>query len=663
MIVDVASILGPDGLVANRLDEYEHRPQQLEMAHAVTESIAAGRHLVIEAGTGIGKSFAYLVPAILAATADQSPAGRRQRIVISTHTISLQEQLISRDLPFLNAVLPLEFSAVLVKGRGNYISRRRLAGALSRERSMFTDPEELSQLEQLVNWSTQTTDGSRADLDFRPLGSVWDEVGSDRGNCLRRNCPTYEDCFYYRARRRTWNADILVVNHALFFSDLSLRRDGGSLLPEYDVVILDEAHTVEAVAADHLGLTATSGQLDFTLNRLYNDRNQRGLLVHHQRDDLQRLTLQARLAGQQFFDELRSWQEQHAHPNGRVLTPPPLNNSISHELSRLANSVAELSAEIEPDEERIELTSAAERIDSLSLALETWLAQGLDDAVYWIETRRSRRRTSTRLVSSPIDIGPILRETLFQQVRSVVLTSATLAVGEENFDFFTGRLGVSGADLKRLGSPFDYQSQCRLILPATMPDPSRADDYANAATEAIRRHVESSQGRALVLFTSYSMLRHCGEALASWFEQQGLVLFCQGEDLSRTAMLDRFREEPRAVLFGTESFWQGIDVPGDALQTVIITRLPFSVPDHPLLEARLDRIRQRGGNPFLEYQLPEAVIKLKQGFGRLIRRNTDTGRVVILDPRICSKPYGRVFLESLPECRIEMDDGWEEPAD
>ncbi len=662
MTVDVDAILGLDGLIARRMQDYESRPQQLQMAEAVADAIAAREHLVVEAGTGVGKSFAYLAPAILAAAADPGAEGRRTRVVISTHTISLQEQLITRDIPFLNAVLPVEFSAVLVKGRANYISLRRLAGTLARQRSMFHHTDELEQLETLVHWSTQTTDGSRTDLDFRPRGTVWDEVVSDRNNCLRRGCPTHDECFYYKARRRAWNADLLVVNHALFFSDLAVRRNGGRLLPDYDVAILDEAHTIETVAADHLGLVATSGQLEFVLNRLYNDRNNRGLLVHHQQRSLQQLTQETRHAATEFFAALRDWQQQRQEPNGRVRVPPPLLNQVSAPLRQLAQGVLDVAATLDREEERLELTAAAERATGLATAVETWLIHGIDDAVYWMESQHGPRRVATRLVSSPIDVAPILRESLFQAVPSVILTSATLAVGADNFDFCTGRLGLTGARQLRVGSPFDYASQCRLILPATMPDPSKGDAFANACTEAIRRHVAASPGGTLVLFTSYSMLDHCSQALSSWMDQQGLPLFCQGEDLSRTLMLERFRKEPRAVIFGTESFWQGIDVPGDALQTVIIAKLPFSVPDHPLLEARLERIRQRGGNPFIDYQLPEAVIKFKQGFGRLIRRTTDSGRVVILDPRIGSKPYGRVFLESLPRCRIEIDDAWEDPS-
>ena len=662
----VHSILGPGGRIAQRLETYETRPQQLEMAEAVAEAIKGRQHLVVEAGTGVGKSFSYLVPAILAVAADNADTAdtthhdRPRRIVVSTHTIALQEQLISRDIPFLNAVLPLEFSAVLAKGRSNYISLRRLAGAVAREGSMFNEPGEVQQLESLVEWSLKTDDGSRSDLGFRPLGTVWDEVVSDRNNCLRRSCPRHNECFYYQALRRAQNADILVVNHALFFSDLSVRRAGGRLLPDYDVVILDEAHTVEAVAADHLGLTVTSGQLDFALNRLYNDRLNRGLLVHHQQRGLQKLAMDARLAAGHFFESLRDWQDGHDAANGRVRVPPSLPNHLSEPLRQLAGNVLDASEKIDGDAERIELKAAAERAGDLAGAVDAWMSQQVKDSVYWIETQKRGRHSSTRLASSPIDVSVLLKELLFEQVPTAVLCSATLAVGRDNFEFSTGRLGLTGARHLRLGSPFDFSSQCRVILPERMPDPQQTTEYTRACSDAIQRHVASSRGGTLVLFTSYAMLRSCADQLSDWCQRQGRPLFCQGESLSRTVLLEKLRQEAGAVLFGTESFWQGVDVPGDALETVIITRLPFSVPDHPLLEARLERIRSRGGDPFSEYQLPEAVLKLKQGFGRLIRRATDSGRVVILDPRIRTRPYGRVFLDSLPECRVETEETWDD---
>lgn len=657
-MVTPANILGPNGAIAARLARYESRVEQMEMAVAVADAFRNQHHLVVEAGTGVGKSFAYLVPAILAATAPRDEDAPPMRIVVSTHTISLQEQLIAKDLPLLNAIIPREFTAVLVKGRGNYISMRRLNLANERADSLFARPAEVDQLRRITQWANSSRDGSLSDLTFRPGGAVWDEVASDSNNCLGRNCEHYEACFYYRARRRVENAQILIVNHALFFSDLALRSQGASILPNYQAVVFDEAHTVEAVAADHLGIGVTSGQVEFALNKLYNDRTNKGLLVHYGMSEAQDKVLACHYQCDELFDEVRRWHERHPEANGRVREPDTFREQLSPALVDLARTVRSAAGKIRDPSDLQDLTAMHDRLLALAGELRQWSKQRVPHAVYWIDvSTRRHHKPRVMLSAAPIDIGPALRAQLFDRVPTVVMTSATLAVGRPpSFSFFRSRVGLTQASELKLGSPFEYRSQVRLVLLDGMPDPNaQRDEYARACARMICRYVEQSEGRAFVLFTSYALMRQMASQLTTWLTRQNLALYSQSEGLPRTQMLQQFKDNPRAVLFGTDSFWQGVDVPGSALENVIITKLPFSVPDQPLIQARLEAIREAGGNPFLEYQVPEAVIKLRQGFGRLIRSRQDQGMVVILDPRIRTKPYGRVFLESLPDCRVVVE--------
>ena len=646
------SILGPGGAIARRMDAYESRPEQLAMAAAVERAIAGGGHLMVEAGTGVGKSFAYLVPAILAAV----ESGKK--VVVSTHTISLQEQLLLKDIPFLRAVMPQEFTATLVKGRGNYISLRRLEAAAARAGGLLTRPEDLDDLASVKIWAGGTEDGSRSDLDFRPAPSVWEMVQSDRGNCLGKKCRTYKSCFYYAARRRMNTANLLVVNHALFMTDLALRGRESGFLPDYDVVIFDEAHTLDAVAASHLGLRAGKGQVDYLLGRLYNPRSRKGLLAYYELTESIAQVGRCRMALEDFFEGVAAQARRVAPANGRIRKPLDVGDVLGLELRKLASAIDAEAEAIEDDDARLELASAADSASALAATATEWLEQRQPDSVYWVEqTPSSGGRPRIELACAPIDVGPILRRDLFDRVPTCILASATLGVGNPpSFDFAKKQIGLTKCESLELGSPFDYPNRVSIHVPRNLPDPSlEPREFDAAAIRAIPFYLEKTGGRAFVLFTSHKMLDEAARTLAPWFAARNIRLLAQGEGMPRSKMIEAFKADVDSVLFGAESFWQGVDVPGEALSNVVIVRLPFSVPrpSPPGSPPRRHQATRR--RPVPRLPAPQAVLKLKQGFGRLIRSRTDSGIVAILDPRVLTKPYGRTFLDSLPKCPRVVD--------
>ena len=637
---------------------YERRIQQEQMAFAVAEAMERGRNLCVEAPTGVGKSFAYLVPAIY------HSLSMHKSVLITTETIHLQEQLVNRDLPFLRKLLGLDFTFVIAKGRANYLCKRRLDLLRGTGGGDFLPMQTAApELERLADWARETEDGSRSAIPFRVDPQLWPCVCSEASTCRGQKCSYFHTCFYWKARKLWDKADLVVTNHALFFTDLKIREiehEESCPLPPYCAVVFDEAHTMEDNAAEHLGLHVNSYSVRYLLNRLFNPTNGRGLLSRPGTASMALRGMIGRVheSAESFFAQFEESLSKQADECLRIQRPGLYQDPLSPHFSELESMLKEYLGddEEENNDRKTELSAQLERCTACRNEIEQFIAMSLPEQVYWAESRGGSPRQGTsmgnvELSSAPLNVAEILNRILFSKEIPVILTSATLAV-RGTLDYFVRRIGFSGGDGMILDSPFDYRKQVKLYLTRTMPLPSERN-FNDAASDNIRDFVMRTRGRAFVLFTSYGMLKYCAERLYRFFLASGIRLLIQGDSLSRSAMLDEFKKGNHSVIFGATSFWTGVDVPGEALSNVIITKLPFSVPSHPLIAARCERIQQEGGNPFRDYSIPDAVLKFRQGIGRLIRSKTDTGIIVVLDPRVLSKQYGRQFLESIPSCPVE----------
>jgi len=646
--LDIQGVLAPGGLISQFFTGFEERPQQVQMACAIKEAFTDGRHLVTEAGTGIGKSFAYLIPAI------GQIYQKTGKVLVSTFTITLQEQLINKDIPFLADCLPGSFTAVLAKGRGNYLCKRRLEFALRKQRLLFNQSG--SALAVINNWANQTKDGSLSCLPFVPKNRIWDAVKSEHGNCRGRKCPHFRDCFYWHARRRLESADIIVANHALMFSDLVLKEQGASVLPDYRYVMIDEAHNIEHVAEDHFGINISNRKIKFLLNGLYNPQTHKGLLAYIDAEKAIDMVRRTDAEAKVFFKQIQAWYEGTKDETRGRCCKNLVDDTMTGHLKNLQLELGKLAKKTKNIDEKLEIIRFIDRCAALVQDLNCFLTQKQADYVYWVEVAGDRI-ADVRLRSAAVNVGPDVKRCLFDKYESVILTSATLSSGpakeKSGFDFFASRIGLDDFGALRLGSPFDYQKQVTIYIEKDLPSPNELA-FIGTATEAMKKYILKTGGKVFVLFTSYAMLERIAEKIADWLTENDIELLQQGTGIDRTTLLKCFKADGNSVLFGTDSFWQGVDVPGEALSNVIIVRLPFAVPDQPLLAGRLEQIREQGGNPFYDYQLPSAIIKFKQGFGRLIRTKSDTGIVVVLDSRIVNKSYGTKFLAAIPKCKTKI---------
>lgn len=644
----------PDGVAF----KYEPRQQQVDMAYAVADAFDNNENLCIEAPTGVGKTFAYLVPAFFHACQTDKP------VVITTHTISLQDQILNHDIPLLAKFLNVKIDAVVAKGRSNYLCLRKLNEIADMDQSLLPDDNITGDLGRLVSWAEKTKTGDHTDMN-RPIApQLWNAVCCERGNCLNGQCPFFASCFLMAARRRIGKARIIIANHAFFFAALATdarlatRPDAESherekLLPDFSALVIDEGHTLEDAAANHLGIRADSLTIRRILGRLYSDERKTGLLAAERFFEARELAVDARRRATLFFSSLLNWMEPQNKNPLRYFVPNHIENYLATPFAKLEKSLAALADDEEDAAIKVELECLKDAIEEQHMALDVFFTMARQDFVYWMEIF-GRDKNDISFNCIPVDVSPLLAEQVFRKP-PVIVTSATLAVNGD-IHYFMNRIGANNAKSMILDTPFDFKTQVQTYIAKNMPDPRDVDAFLDKAEGHLRHFLTLTNGRTFVLFTSYSMMNNLAKRMEAFFAENNLTLLLQGDGLPTLKMIEKFKSTERAVIFGTSSFWTGVDVPGDALSSVIIMRLPFANPDHPLELARTERTAALGKNAFFDYTVPEAVLKFRQGFGRLIRTKDDTGIVVILDSRIIQKRYGQTFLHSIPECPVELID-------
>ena len=603
------------------------------MAEAVGNTIEENTHLIVEAGTGVGKSLAYLIPFILWTQKENKKA------VFSTYTKALQHQLVDKDIPFLKDALKIDFSFALCVGGENYLCLRRFNQSGSH--GLF-ELDETDDLKKLYEWKDKTKTGLKSDIGFEPLPKLWKKVCREGDICFGRKCGYYEQCFYQKAKAVERSSHVLVTNHHLFFAHIA---SGWNVLPKFDGIVFDEAHQLEDVAAGYLGIEVSNYRLKSLVDAIANPSTGKGLLSRlewltpYSFVEINSLSGSVRSAGDKFFSILYGRLEE---PTKRIRERNFMPNLLHEPLAELREGLKSVVGMVKKEEEEKEVLSLIERCTALSGDIADIIEQRLPEHVYWAEVEGRRRS----LFATPIDMAPILRSQIFENISPVILTSATLSI-HGDFTFLKERLGINNGDELALDSPFNYRDNAMVYISSDVSDPKDAEAFERDVIDSIKVILNITQGRTLILFTSYEMLNKTYNALID--DNSGISFLRQGE-MDSYKLVEEFKKNSHTVLLGTHTFWQGVDIPGDALQCVIIVRLPFQVPDDPVTEARLERLKENGKDPFISYQIPNAILLFKQGFGRLIRTQNDKGIVAILDPRVRTRFYGKRFLDSLPDC-------------